>query len=97
MRPDRTFYDLIPPAYSLIAPDNFSMGIVEPNGFLRPFFYHGTMVKVRRHGPGNFEIIPLTLQEYVIFRYNHDITPFHEGAAEYVVEERNRQRGSRDG
>ena len=78
---DGTFYDLVPPVNPVNTDDNFTIGILDPNGFLRPFFYQGRMVKIRRHGPGHFEIIPVTFQEYRHFRYNQDITPYHDAAA----------------
>ena len=89
-RADGTFYDLVPPVIPLVSPDHFTMGIVEPSGFLRPIFYEGRMVKVKRHGPGHFEIIPVTIPEYVEYGYDRNITPFNQHAAQYVAGERNR-------
>ena len=96
-RPDGTFYDLTLPAAPMTTPDQFDVGILDTNGVLRPFYYRGRRVKVRRHGPGNFEIVALTSQEYVEYGFDHNITPFHQGAAEFVAEERNRRRGGRSG
>ena len=94
MRPDGTLYDLPLPAHPMFTPDQFQIGILEPDGVLRPFFYRQTMVKVRRHGPGNFEFVPLTFAEFVHYRYNQNIASLNEAAAQYVAEVRERrQRG----
>ena len=94
MRPDGTFYDLVPPVHPITTEDEFHIGILEPNGILRPIFHNRIIVKVKRRGPGDFQIIPLTLQEFLWYPFNRDFTPYNVNAARFVEENRNRQRGN---
>ena len=97
MRPDGTFYNLVFPAHPMTTPRGYQIGILDPNGVLRPFFLNETMVKVKRRGPGDFEIIPVTSREFRHFHFNNDITSLNEAAARHVAEIRERQRQRDEG
>ena len=92
MRPDGTFYNLVPPVTPVRTEDNFHIGILEPNGILRPFYWHRIMVKVREDGPVNFDIVPLTYREILHYPFNRDLSPYNSEAAQHVAQNRNRQR-----
>ena len=95
MREDGTFYDLVGNSITVTTPNRFHIGILDPNGILRPFFYQDTMVKVKKRGPRNFQIVPLPVREYLRYPYNRDLTSHNESAARLIAEDRNRQRGGR--
>ena len=90
MRPDGTLYDLVGSVNRVSAQDHFYIGIMEPNRILRSFFFRRTMVKVREDGPVNFEIVPLTMQEFLNYPFNRNLSPPNE-AVRYVAEIRNQQ------
>ena len=89
MRPDGTFYDLVPPAISITLPNHYQIGIVEPNGYLRPLFFQRIAVKVKRLGPGRYDIVPLTLQEFRQYGFNQELTPHDNRVRAFIAELRN--------
>ena len=91
--PDGTFYDLGASINPIGTPDHYIIGIIEPSGIIRPFYFHHRPVKVKRNGPGNFDIVPLTLQEYMLYGYNQERTSRNHSATEIVAEARNRNPG----
>ena len=92
MRVDGSFYDLVLPARPMTTPRGYQIGILDTTGVLRPVFLNGTMIKFKRRGPQDFEIIPITLPEFRHYRFNDNITSLNEAAAQYIAEIRERQR-----
>ena len=92
-----TFYDLPLSDNVVGTPDDWIMGIIEPSGVLRPFFFNRTPVKVKRLRPGHFDIVPLTLREYFNYGYHRDLVSRNLDVAQFVEEVRNRNRGEGSG
>ena len=95
MRPDGTFYDLVPPVNPVTTPNRYHIGIMEPNGYLRPFYFNRIAVKVKRLGPGHYDIVPLSREEFIEYRFNQDLTLHNDRIAAFVANQRNRH--ARDG
>ena len=99
LSPDGTFHNLISPFHLVTAQsaqDHFYIGIMQPNRVLRPFFFRHTMVKVREDGPENFEIVPLTMQEFLHYPFNRNLTPYNL-AVRYIAGVGNQENGRERG
>ena len=94
-RPDGTFYDLVPPVTPVATEDNFAIGILEPDGTLRPFYFFRRQVKVHRDWHTNGLIVPLTQAEINHYPFNRSLAPHNDEASEHVAENSRRQRPRR--
>ena len=93
LSPDGTFYNLETHTNPPETPDHYMIGIMDPSGVLRPFFLNRIIVKVRRNGPGDFDVVPLTLQEFMFHNYHQDSVSRKQHDAQYIEEVINRHRG----
>ena len=85
MRPNGSFYPLDWDTNPVVrAPDDYIIGIREPNGVIRPFFCQRIIVKIKRIEFGLYDIVPLTLQEYRYFHFNRDITTNTDPFMRYI-------------
>ena len=94
-RPDGTFYDLVPPVAPVTTPNHFHIGILEPDGTLRPFYFLRRQVKVHRDWYTNGLIIPLSQTEINHYPFNRSLAPHNDEAADHVAENSRRQRPRR--
>ena len=91
MGPNGTFYPIERNAHLVGTFDGSIIGIRDAYGFLRPIFFHRTMVKVtggqtRAHRT----VSNLTLREYMYYNYNSDITTGPDRYVQYISELRGR-------
>ena len=90
MRPDGTFYPLVAGIHSIAISNGFVIGIQDASGILRPIFDDRTIVKVNRLGPGRYNFVPMTLQEYTFFNINSDLSTHVDPNMRYIAEVRRR-------
>ena len=97
LSPNGTFYNLEGPSNPVGTTDQWIFGIIEPSGILRAIYLNQRPVRVRRLGPGRFDIVPLTPEEFEYNGYNRDLTSRSHRAAEFVADVRNRRHGGGSG
>ena len=88
MRPNGTFYRLESGVGLTATPDGYLIGVRDANRVLRPFFCNRLIVKVKRLDIGDYDIIPLTLEEYRFYNFNSDIATNRDRFLQYIGERR---------